>query len=48
MEETITITKEEYESLLDSQHLLTCLQNAGVDNWDGYGYALEEYNSDED
>lgn len=41
MEETVTISKEEYESLLEDQKLLQCLQGAGVDNWEGYDYALE-------
>ena len=41
MEETITISKKEYESLLKDQKLLQCLQGAGVDNWEGYDYALE-------
>ena len=41
MELNITISKEEYESLLEDQKLLQCLQGAGVDNWEGYDYALE-------
>ena len=41
MEETITISKKESESLLEDQKLLECLQGAGVDNWDGYDYAME-------
>ena len=40
-EETITITKKEYDSLLEDQHMLLCLQCAGVDNWAGYDYAIE-------
>jgi len=40
-EETITITKKEYVSLLEDQKLLQCLQGAGVDNWSGYDYAIE-------
>ena len=41
MEETITISKKEYEDLLEDQKLLQALQGAGVDNWSGYEYALE-------
>ena len=41
MEETITISKKEYESLLEDQKLLQALQGAGVDNWSGYDYAIE-------
>ena len=44
-DETITISKEEYEELLDSQWRLTCLESAGVDNWSGYYYAMQEYNN---
>ena len=38
MEEAVRRAVEEYES--DSA-LLTALQNAGVENWDGYDFALE-------
>jgi hypothetical protein len=41
MEETVTISKKEYESLLEDQWFLQCLQSAGVDNWNGYDYAVE-------
>lgn len=41
MEETVTISKKEYESLLEDQWFLQCLQSAGVDNWSGYDYAVE-------
>lgn len=40
-EETVTITKAEYESLKEDRRWLTCLENAGVDNWEGYDYARE-------
>ncbi len=42
-EETVTILKSEYDSLQDDALWRTCVENAGVDNWDGYGYAMEEY-----
>jgi hypothetical protein len=41
MELNITISKKEYEELLEDQKLLQALQCAGVDNWSGYDYALE-------
>lgn len=41
MEETITITKAEYDSLKEDENLLLALQSAGVDNWSGYDYARE-------
>jgi len=38
-EETITITKAEYESLIKSVLWLDALEAAGVDNWCGYDEA---------
>lgn len=43
--EMITITREEYEQLLDDRECLSCLKAAGVDNWEGYDYAMEMYDS---
>ncbi|RWZ87226.1 MAG: hypothetical protein EO766_11920 [Hydrotalea sp. AMD] len=45
-DETITISVKEYDELVESSIFLTCLENAGVDNWSGYSFAkelLEEY-----
>ena len=39
--ETVTITKKEYESLIEDQNWLNTLKNAGVDNWQGIDYAYE-------
>ena len=41
MEETITISKKEYESLLEDSEKLSALEAAGVDNWEGYDNAME-------
>ena len=41
MEETITITKQEYVQLAEDQRFLHALQAAGVDNWEGYDYAFD-------
>jgi len=38
----VTITTEEYEALLAASRRLQALQNAGVDNWEGYEFALED------
>ena len=46
--ETVTISKEEYDSLLEDQHMLQCLQGAGVDNWAGYDLAIEMMNEEVD
>jgi len=43
----ITISLKEYESLLDSQRWVDALENAGVDNWEGYDFAVELYKEDE-
>ena len=37
----VTIPTEEYEALLADSRLLVALQNAGVDNWEGYEFAME-------
>ena len=39
-EETVTISKEEYDRLNENERLLCALQGAGVDNWNGYVDAL--------
>lgn len=46
MEETVTITKKEYDDLKDKAQWLRCLQRAGVDNWDGFDDALERLNAE--
>jgi hypothetical protein len=46
-EETVTISKKEYESLLEDRKWLQALENAGVYNWQGYDYARELMNEDE-
>jgi hypothetical protein len=38
----VTISKEEYESLLKDSETLNALRNHGVDNWDGYEDAISE------
>lgn len=48
MDATVTITKEEYEDLLDDHKFLQALYDAGVDNWQGYDFAVEMYEKDED
>lgn len=43
MEEMITLTKKEYDDLFEAFAKLTALENGGVDNWEGYDFAMEEY-----
>lgn len=44
--ETITISKETYDMLVDSNRKLTALECGGVDNWEGYAYSLSEFYKD--
>lgn len=46
--EMVTIPKGEYESLLSSSEFLSCLEACGVDNWCGYGDAIEMMEEEED
>ena len=39
--EMVTITKAEYDRLLEQELWLNCLEQAGVDNWDGYDEAID-------
>lgn len=40
---TITISISEYESLKSEAFKVQCLENAGVDNWNGYSEAMQEF-----
>lgn len=42
MEEKVTISRREYEQLLDDSKKLTCLEAGGVDNWQWYQESLQE------
>ncbi len=44
----VTITKKEYEALLDDSNWVQCLEMAGVSDWDGIEIAQEMFNEDED
>lgn len=44
---TWTLTHGEYLKLKDRDAWLSCLEAAGVDNWNGMDYAIELYNGDE-
>lgn len=41
--ETVTITVKEYEYLIGRDYCLDCLEAHGVDNWSGYGEAMDEW-----
>ena len=42
-EETVTITKQEYERLEKDSVWLSCLEMAGVDNWGGIEEAMRMF-----
>jgi hypothetical protein len=37
-EDTITISKQLFEQLVEDSYQLNHLHNTGVDNWEGYSY----------
>lgn len=39
----VTVKKKVYDELIENQKIFIALQNAGVDNWDGYEVAMDEY-----
>jgi hypothetical protein len=41
--EMITISKEEYDELVKDSDFLHALEQAGVDNWEGYSDAVDIY-----
>lgn len=41
-EETVTLTKAEYDRMSEKLRLLHHLQETGVDNWEGYSYPPDE------
>ena len=43
MEELVTITKAEYDSLIEDRQWLECLEATGLDNWEGTSYAHDYY-----
>ena len=47
MSEEITISRAEYESLLEDSRWLQALENAGVDNWPGIDFARELFNEED-
>lgn len=45
---TVTIPQSEYDKLIEDSVFLNCLRNAGVDNWDGYEIAQDEFQEYQD
>jgi hypothetical protein len=40
-DECVTLTREEYNKLLEAKRFLRALEAAGVDNWEGYDIAKD-------
>lgn len=47
MEDLVTISHSEYERLLKAEAFLEALEEAGVDNWSGYGDAWDMYEEED-
>lgn len=47
MLETVTISKIEYDQLIEDSKLLCALQSHGVDNWEGWDDVMEEMYGDD-
>jgi hypothetical protein len=47
-QETITINVSEYDELKRASKKLDALEAAGVDNWQGYSYAMEILEGEDD
>lgn len=47
-DETVTLSKEEYDNLCARDEWLSYLEAAGVDNWEGYNYAMEMRDEEKD
>lgn len=45
-EETVTISKAEYDRLMEVDKFMNALDRAGVDNWEGYSMAWEYYDDE--
>ena len=45
-DETVVISRKLYVELMHDQNMLRALENAGVDNWEGYDEALSMYEED--
>lgn len=45
--ETVTISKEEYDELVEDSRFLATLRNAGVDNWEWYDEAVSMIEDEE-
>lgn len=47
-DEVISVSRKKYDRLMEDSKKLQALEAAGVDNWDGYGFAMEEIWAEEE
>lgn len=47
-EEAITISKKEYDQLIEDSLILNALRRGGVDNWEWYDASLEALDGESD
>lgn len=47
LKDAITISQERYDELIKDSDFLNALRVAGVDNWDGYDFAIDILNENE-
>lgn len=47
-EETITLTKDDYDEMCEDLELLNCLRACGVDSWEGWDSAIEMLGQEEE
>ena len=40
------LARSRFVSLLDDEKWRACVEDAGVDNWEGFGYAMSQYHGD--
>lgn len=41
----VLVSERELQKLREADRMLSCLQGAGVDNWEGYSDAMEAFNN---
>ena len=46
--DNVTISKKRYRKLVEAERKLSALEDAGVDNWEWYGDAMQSIYGDED
>lgn len=47
IDETVTISKERYEELLESENILLALEAGGVRSWQWYEQSLDDYKGED-